>query len=435
MLLFKNKFFKATFILVLSGMSTKLLGLLIKIIYMRILPRESIGLYSLVMPTYSLLLNIATFSITTTISKLIAENEDLRIMNSASVIILVINLGIVAVMFVLNPFIAKYLLHIKETVYLLNACVLTLPFASLACILKGYYYGKQKMGPHAISNTVEQLIRLCLIIFVLPLFIKKSYIHGAVFLICTSLLTEFSSIITFIICMNKDDLIKIKKVYYNKDDYNKIMNLSLPLLSTKIINNIAYFFEPIVLTNVLLKKGYLNSFIVTEYGAYNAYAIATLAIPSFFITAIDSSLLPELIKEKNNQFVFKKRCKQALIITLVIGLTSSLIITIFRDYILMFLYHNTSGSYYIKILGPFFTLFYFEGLLSTILQAKGYLKSILLITIISSISKVLFTIALCFIFNGLNGLIYSEIINIMIVIVLSSYIILKKKKINYVKFN
>jgi stage V sporulation protein B len=206
------------------------------------------------------------------------------------------------------------------------------------------------------------------------------------------------------------------------------MNLSLPLLSTKIINNIAYFFEPIVLTNVLLKKGYLNSFIVTEYGAYNAYAIATLAIPSFFITAIDSSLLPELIKEKNNQFVFKKRCKQALIITLVIGLTSSLIITIFRDYILMFLYHNTSGSYYIKILGPFFTLFYFEGLLSTILQAKGYLKSILLITIISSISKVLFTIALCFIFNGLNGLIYSEIINIMIVIVLSSYIILKKKK-------
>ena len=215
MRILKNKFVSSTFILVLSGMSTKLLGLLIKIIYTRMLDSRSIGLYSLIMPTYLLLINIASLSMPITISKLIADKEDIRVMNTASIIIIVINLILIFIMFIFSPFIANNLLHVKETVYLLKACSLTLPFTSIACILKGYFYGKQKMGAHAISNTVEQVIRLILIIFVMPYFIKISYIHAACFLIITSFFTELSSIITFLICMKKNDRITVSKIYFN----------------------------------------------------------------------------------------------------------------------------------------------------------------------------------------------------------------------------
>ncbi len=423
--LLKNKFVSSTFILILSGMSTKLIGLLIKIIYTRMLSSESIGLYSLVMPTYMLLINIASLAMPITISKLIADNEDIKILNTASIIILVINFILVLLMFISSDFISTYLLHVKEAKYLLNACAITLPFTSLACILKGYFYGKQKMLPHAISNTVEQIIRLLLILFIMPYFIKKSYVHASIFLILTSFFTELSSIITFILCMNKNDLINLKINYFNIDEYHKIMNISLPLVSTRIISNIAYFFEPIIISSVLLKNGLAKSIILTEYGAYNAYAIATLSIPSFFISAIASSLLPELTKYQNNHKLFKKRCLQGIIFALVIGLTSSITITIFRNQILSLLYHSSNGSNYIKILGPFFTLFYLEAILSSILQATNKNKRILLITIISSFSKIIITIILCNLFKNIMGLVYSEIINIIIAVIL--YIIAIKK--------
>ena len=70
-----NIFIKSTIILILGGIVTKILGFIIRIIYTRIVGPEVIGLYSLVMPTYSLLITIATLALPTTISKLIAENK------------------------------------------------------------------------------------------------------------------------------------------------------------------------------------------------------------------------------------------------------------------------------------------------------------------------------------------------------------------------
>jgi len=412
----KNKFISSTFILILSGMSTKLLGLLIKIIYTRMLDENAIGLYTLILPTYSLLINIATFAMPITISKLIADKEDLRIMNTASIMIIIINLIIILFIYLFSPFIATNLLHVSESKYLLKACALCLPFTSIACILKGYFYGKQKMIPHALSNTIEQIIRIILIVFVMPYFIKKSYIHAACFLVITSFFTELSSIITFLICMNKNDRIILKNVHFKKDEYQKIMGISIPLVSTRIINNIAYFLEPIIVSSVLINNGISKHEFITSYGAYNAYAIATLSIPSFFITALSSSLLPELTKNKYNKTVFRKRCIQALVFTLFIGGVSSLTITIFRKPLLFLLYKSYNGIDYIKILGPFFILFYFESILSTILQAKGKNKSIFIITLISSISKTIITVILCNVFKSIDALIYSEIINIVVVV-------------------
>ena len=71
----RNVFIESTIILILGGIITKILGFIIRIIYTRIVGAEVLGLYSLVMPTYSLLITIATLALPTTISKLIAENR------------------------------------------------------------------------------------------------------------------------------------------------------------------------------------------------------------------------------------------------------------------------------------------------------------------------------------------------------------------------
>ena len=89
----KNIFFKSTIILILGGIITKILGFIIRIVYTRIVGPKVIGLYSLVMPTYSLLITIATLALPTTISKLIAEGKgnNLKIISTSTILIMIIN--------------------------------------------------------------------------------------------------------------------------------------------------------------------------------------------------------------------------------------------------------------------------------------------------------------------------------------------------------
>lgn len=427
MKLFKNKFFTSTFILMLSGLSTKVLGLIIKIIFTRIVGNTTISLYTIVMPTYSLLLTIGTFAMPTTIAKLIAQNKDKEVLNNALNIILVLNISLIIIMFIVSPFIANNLLKEPKTYYLLIAMALTLPFSSIACIFKGYFYGIQKNYPHVLSNTVEQLIRLILILTVIPKLIEISYVHAAVGLILTFLFTEAASIIVFSICMNKKDVKTMYKLSYSKSDIKDILNLSIPTVTSRIIGNICYFFEPIILTNILLYKGYSHYFILTEYGAYNAYAISTLTIPSFFISAISLALIPEISKynENNNTYYVKKRLKEACLYTFIIGLISTFCIFIFRNELLFFLYKTTLGTDYIKLLAPFFILFYFESIFASFMQGIGKAKVTLKITIFSGIVKLLFLSILSFLEIGIYGLLIAEIINIILVVSLNYYYINK----------
>lgn len=421
----KNKFLTSTFILMLSGLSTKVLGLIIKVIFTRIVGSTTISLYTIVMPTYSLILTIGTFAMPTTIAKLIAQKNSKKVLNKALKIIVLLNISIILIMFLSSRFIANALLKEPNAYYLLIAMALTLPFSSIACIFKGYFYGIQKNYPHVLSNTIEQIIRLILILTVVPKLIEYSYVHAAVGLILTFLFTEGASIITFSFCMNKNDLKTMFSFKGNNFDSKEILSLSVPSVSSRIIGNICYFFEPIILTNILLFKGYSNSFILSEYGAYNAYAISTLTIPSFFINAISLALIPEISKfnEEGNILYVKKRLKEGIFFSFLIGLFSTFIIYIFRYRLLLFLYKTTLGIDYIKYLAPFFILFYFENIFASFMQAIGKAKITLRITVISSIIKLVSLASLSFLKIGIYSLLISEIINILFVVSINYFYI------------
>ena len=421
----KNKFLASTFILMLSGLSTKVLGLIIKVIFTRIVGSTTISLYTIVMPTYSLILTIGTFAMPTTIAKLIAQKNNKKVLNKALKIIILLNISLILIMFLSSRFIANTLLKEPNAYYLLIAMALTLPFSSIACIFKGYFYGIQKNYPHVLSNTIEQIIRLILILTVVPKLIEYSYVHAAVGLILTFLFTEGASIITFSFCMNKNDLKTMFSFKSNNFDSKEILSLSVPSVSSRIIGNICYFFEPIILTNILLFKGYSNSFILSEYGAYNAYAISTLTIPSFFINAISLALIPEISKynEEGNILYVKKRLKEGIFFSFLIGLFSTFIIYIFRYRLLLFLYKTTLGVDYIKYLAPFFILFYFENIFASFMQAIGKAKITLRITVVSSIIKLVSLASLSFLKIGIYSLLISEVINILFVVSINYFYI------------
>ena len=182
----------------------------------------------------------------------------------------------------------------------------------------------------------------------------------------------------------------------------------------------------IILTYTLTICGYSNNFILSEYGTYNAYVLPLLTIPSFFILALNTSLIPEISKNRNNKKIVIKRLKQSLIFSFIIGLVSNTFVYIFTKDILNIVFKTSKGIEYIKFLAPFFVFLYLEGPLASTLQALNYAKYTMTVTIITTIIKLLTLFIFSLLHIGLYGLLISEIINIFLILYLNS---IKIKKI------
>ncbi len=428
----KNLFIQSTLILLVGGFITRLIGFIIKIIYTRAVGEEGISLFSIVMPTYSMLITIATLSMPLTISKLVAEKKkrSISIMGNAFIITFLINFIVIFITIISSEFIANNLLHEPNSKYLLIAMSLTLPFVSISCIIKGYFLGKQQTMPYMVSNILEQILRLIIIIILIPKLLAISVVHAVIGLILLAIISETFSIIVFMFFMPKKVRITKEDIKYSCAIKSDILNVALPTVSSRIIGNIGYFFEPIILTNFLIFSGYSSSYVIHEYGAYNAYAISLLTMPAFFIQSFSQTIIPEISKHKSsgNIFMIKKRIKQITVVTLLLGIIFSIVILIFRDYILMFLYNTTVGSNYIRILAPIFVLFYLEGIFYSALQAVGKAKKAFQISLYGVIIKLIFLAILSLCKIGIYSLIIAEIINILFIIFVS-FKTLKKEKL------
>ena len=424
----KNIFFKSTLILLIGGFFTKILGLIIKIIFTRILKEPGIALYSLIMPTYSLLISLANFNIQLSISKRISANKrSKKTIINACYIMLVLNIILISTTLLSSKFISINLLKNKSTLLPLIACSLTLPFISIGYIIKGYFYGRQNVKPHMISNVLEQTFRLIIISFLLPKIAKYGTVITVTSLILFNILSESFSIFIFMFFLPKHFKIKKEDLNFEIGETKELLSTSIPSISGRLICNIGYFFEPILLTNILLSQGLNANYIATEYGIYNAYAVSTLLFPSFFISAISNSLLPEIsrLQSENNIKLVKKRIKESLIISCIIGIICTLLIYIFKDTIMLKLYNTTKGINYIKILAPFFILFYLESPLSSILIALNKVKTSTFISISGMLVKLITMTILAFLNFKIYSLVIAEIINIIYVTLLN-YIHVKR---------
>ena len=172
----KEKFIKNSIILIIGGAITKLLGIVIRMVMARVASIESISLYMLVLPTFSLMMAISQLGFSKGVSKLVSEGKykSKKILFSILPLSFLINISLTIFLILFSKFIATTLLH-NESAYLpILAISLVLPFDSLSSMLRGFFFGKEKMTPHVLSHMTEQIIRLIFMILVIPNFINKS---------------------------------------------------------------------------------------------------------------------------------------------------------------------------------------------------------------------------------------------------------------------
>lgn len=429
----KEKFIKSTIILIIGGFITKVLGMVIKIINTRLIGLEGISLYMLIFPTFSLFMSLSQFSLPTSVSKLVSEDKynNKNIVFSAVPIILIFDIILIAIILISAQFISINLLK-DSRCYLPILCIsMVLPFEALSNMLRGYFFGKQKMFPHVVSHVIEQLVRLLLSIIFIPTLLNVDLVYAVSFLILVNMISEFTSIVILLLFMPKGVKITKNDIKPNRSNIKNILEISIPNTNTRLIGNIGYFLEPILLTAGLLSGGYSITYITQEYGIIAGYSMPLLLLPGFFTGAISNSLLPVISKANSNKnySYIKRKLKQAIGISLAIGIPVTIILFIFPETFLKLIYGTTHGGTYLKALAIPFLFYYIELPLAATLQAMDRSKNVMIDNIIGITLKtiLLYLLSLCHI--GIYSFIIASCINIIYVAV-NHYLHIKKLLVN-----
>ena len=431
----KEKFIKSSIILIIGGALTKILGIVIRMVMSRVATIETIGLYMLVLPTFSLMMAISQLGFSKGISKLVSENRynSKKILFSILPLSWIINITLTLFLVLTSHFISNTLLHNNDAYLPILAISLVLPFDSLSSILRGFFFGRERMTPHVISHLAEQVVRLLLMFFVIPLFKNSGTIYATTALILINVLSEIASSLVLIFFLPKH--FTIKKLDLKPDFHylRDVLNIAIPTTTTRIIGTIGYFLEPIILTHVLLKVGYTTDFITTEYGVITAFVMPLLLLPSFFTTAISNAMFPIISREyaKRNILYIKNKLKQALFFSLLISIGSIVFINLFPNFLLNFFYKTNLGVNYLHFLSPIFLLYSLEAPLSALLESTNHAKDVMTDNLLGIIVKTILLFILSFFKIGLYSLLISMIINILIVTIRHVQKIRKILKNNY----
>lgn len=431
MIKFKNNLLiKNIIILLVSGALAKVLGMLGKIIYTRIAGVNVVGLYTMITPTFMLIISICQFSFPISISKISAEEkyDNKSLLKSAYFVGSIISIILIIILILTSNLIALSL-HNKLLAPAILSISAIIPFVMISSVQRGFLHGKEDMLPASITNVTEEIIKIILILFLLPIAISKGDITSVIFLILFNVITEGSNILFMQKAISKN-YISNKKGKVNKKIIKEILSISIPTTSVRLIASIGFFLEPIILTNTLLSSGYSPNYITMEYGIINSYIVPLLSIPSFFSISIASALLPNITKAYANKKYdeFNRKLLKLMFLSMLVGAVCLTIILIFPNEILKLVYNVNFGINYIYLIGPFFLILYMQPTLSVALQAMDKTNKLFLTSTISVIIKYSTLYILGKIGFGMNALIFAMIAGIVTTTSLVLIIVLKELK-------
>lgn len=421
----KEKFIKSTIILLFGGLITKILGMVIKVVMTRTIGLHGVSLYMIVLPTFSLFISLGQIGLPISLSRLVALDKmnNHRLYFSILPFVILFNSLLTLVIIMSARLISNNLFHNPDLYLAIVAIGLVIPFTSLSGVCRSYFFGKERMFPHVLSNISEDVVRLLLMVFLLPRLLHMEMKYIIFFIIIFNVISEVISVLVLILFLPRNISFSSCDFSIDKSYVSHTMRIAIPNISSSFLGNVVYFLEPIVLTNMLLLMGYSNTYIMQEYGIITGYVIPIILLPSFFTSALSQAILPYISREYGlgHYENVKSRIYLILFILLILGIFICSIFEIFGGHLLSLIYKTNLGFNYLKIIAPFCILQYIQSPITFSLNAIGKAKDIFYISLFSSFVRIISLV----LFSLLKIGIYSFILSLIVNILFNTYMLLR----------
>ncbi|WP_299087607.1 stage V sporulation protein B [uncultured Metabacillus sp.] len=397
----KQTFLRGTLILILAGFITRVLGFINRIVVARFIGEEGVGLYMMAVPTLVLVITITQLGLPVAISKLVAEAEaqgDQKRIKKILVVSLAIT-GTLSILFTpamvfLAPFLAEELLTDDRTKWPLFAIAPVVPIVAISSVIRGYFQGKQNMRPAAASQVLEQVVRISLVALFTSAFLPYGIEYAAAGAMISAVIGELVSLIYLAAMFKVKKKMKIRRNFFKsvqngKETFQQLMGIALPTTGSRLIGNVSWFFEPIVVANSLAIAGVATVVATKQYGGLTGYALPLLTLPSFITYSLSTSLVPAISEAmaQNKPKLVEHRLQQAIRLSIVSGGLASVVLYVFAEPLMVVMYGNSRSAIFVQVMAPFFIFQYFQGPLQAVLQALDLAKAAMINSLIGAAIK------------------------------------------------
>lgn len=411
----KNVLIKGTFILTVAGFITRIIGFFYRIFLSRCFGEEGVGLYQLIFPFYALGLSLTCAGIQTAISRCVAgksavgrHTQARQIFYLGTWLSLCLSLAFLICTQQNAEYIAVHFLCEKRCTSLLIVLSYAFPFASIHSCICGYYMGLKQAKIPAISQLIEQVIRVVSVYLLYYLFSSGSSKPGVIVAVAGLVTGEIgSTLFCFYILRCR------QRIYYPSTQspiramyapLKELLTLSLPLTANRILLNILQSIEAVSIPVQLRTYGMDTSHSLSMYGVLTGMALPCILFPSAVTNSIASMLLPAIaeLQAANHKNELRHLIKKAAGSCFLLGCLCCVGLLITGNFIGGHIFHSAMAGDFIITLAWICPFLYTNSNLISIINGLGKTSQSFIFNSISLTVRIL-SIFLCVPFFGING--------------------------------
>ncbi len=397
-----NPFITGTLILTVTGFLNRGIGFFYRIFLSNTIGEEGMGIYQLVFPIVGVCMAVCAFSFQTAISRYVAaatgkdqSGKQRLILRCGLVLTGFLSCFLAAFVYYFAAPISRYILLEERCTELLEIVALSLPFSALHSCGCGYYYGKQKASIPAISQVVEQVVRVLSVWIIWKVRTEQGMLLTPAGVMAGLLLSEIMSDLFLFFCyFLTEQTVKYKAsiMPIMKD----ILSMAIPLTANRLLLNILQSFEAIMIPSRLQLFGLTNSAALSVYGVLTGMAMPFIFFPSTLTNSAAVMLLPAVSKAQSNEQsnTIHYASNLSIHFCLWLGILCTGIFVLFGEDMGMFIFHSELAGTYIKILGLLCPFLYLTTTLASILNGIGQTTTVFFQNMIAVTIRLAFVVFL-----------------------------------------
>ena len=294
-----NKVLLSALILSFGTFTAKLIGAIYRIPLTNILGAEGLGLYQMIFPLYCILLDFSGSGVPNALSKIIAQGYEKKKVLFSSVKFFR-TLGLIGTLFMLVfSYLLAYLQGNDKAFLGYIALSPSVFLVSVICCYRGYFQGEIHTLPIAISQVIEQVVKLGVGLGLAYLLSSNVTfgVSGATFAVTASELVALFYLVLTYKRREKERLKTIEKAEYKK--YLKIIiGLVIPVTLIGIALPLCNLTDSFIIVNVL--KTYRED-AVKLYGLFTGAVSTVINLPVAVCYGISAVTIPWITKSKTQK--------------------------------------------------------------------------------------------------------------------------------------
>lgn len=419
----KNGFVEGTFIATFAIIIVKVLGALYVIPFYRIIGESGGALYSYAYNVYNLFLNISTAGIPIAISKIISEYNTLEMYEAKERayklgrnIILIISVIAFFMLFVFSREFASLILgeikggntldDVSFVIKCVSFCLLIIPFLSVS---KGYLQGHKYITPSSISQVIEQVVRIAVLLmgsYIVINVLNKSVTLGVGVSVFAAFVGGCSAYLYIKIKMIKNKSAfptkDTKDNVSNKEILKKIFKYSIPIIIVSVATDIYSLTDMTLVVRTSYKLGYTAKEAELIASIISTWAPKICMIINAVAIGMGTSLIPHMVSSytKKDYTSSNKRFNEALRIIIVSTLPLAVGLAFLSEPVYTLFYgNNTYGTLILRYtsISSFFASIYI--VISLSLQSLNKFKTVYVSSIMGFLINALLDVPLMYLFN------------------------------------